>query len=201
MSECSISINILALGDSTVGKTAYLNRIKENRFKPTLSTIGYNIITKRIELESGQKLIVRFWDTSGQERYNSLPASFIKKTDGIILMYDITNRDSFDTISKWWNDIFKYKEKDFPVILVGNKSDLEDERKVQKEEGESIANELNIKFYETSNKDGINIEESSGELIKIILSRMPDAIKPIYAKLSKKKLKKGRRCFSSRIKC
>ena len=146
---------------------------------------------------------VKFYDTSGQERYHSLSANFIKRADGIILMYDITNRESFDTISKWWNDIKEHKESDFPVILVGNKCDLEDERKVKKEEGESLAKEYKVKFYEASNKDGTNVEESSKELIKIVLSRMPNDIKankPTNLKLSKKKMKK-RKCFLSRIKC
>jgi len=68
--------------------------------------------------------------TSGQERYHSLSANFIKKVEGIILMYDITNKESFDTISRWWNDIFEHKERDFSFILIGNKSDLEGKRKV-----------------------------------------------------------------------
>ena len=151
-----------------------------------------------------KKVNVKFYDTSGQERYHSLSANFIKNADGIVLMYDITNRESFDTISRWWNNILEHKEKDFPVILVGNKCDLEDERKVQKEEGEKIAKEYNVKFYEASNKDGINVEESFRELINIILGRMPDHIKKIKTtkknQLSKEKLKK-RSCFFSRIKC
>ena len=158
---------------------------------------------KKIELENGKKVNVKFYDTSGQERYHSLSANFIKRADGIILMYDITNRESFDTISKWWEDIRDYKERDFPVILVGNKNDLEDERKVKKEEGESKSKEYNAKFYEVSNKDGTNVEESSRELIKIVLSRMPNDIKsskPTNLKLSKKKLK-IRICSFSRIKC
>ena len=206
MSEEPIYIKLLALGNSTVGKTAYLLRNTENTFKPSLPTIGIDSRLKKIELENGKKVNAKFYDTSGQERFHSLSANFIKRADGIILMYDITNRESFDTISKWLDDIIDYKERDFPIILVGNKCDLENERKVPKEEGESFANKLNVKFYETSNKDGINIEESSRELIKIVLSRMPDyikqikPIKPSRLKLSKKKLKK-RRCFFSRIKC
>ena len=206
MSEEPIYIKLLALGNSTVGKTAYLLRNTENTFKPSLPTIGIDSRLKKIELENGKKVNAKFFDTSGQERFHSLSASFIKRADGVILMYDITNRESFDTISKWLDDIIDYKERDFPIILVGNKCDLENERKVPKEEGESFANKLNVKFYETSNKDGINIEESSRELIKIVLSRMPDdikqikPIKPTRLKLSKKKLKR-RRCFYSRIKC
>ena len=204
--EPCLFINIITLGNTTVGKTAYLIRNTENKFKPSLTTVGIDTRNKRIELENGKKVNVKFYDTSGQERYHSLSANFIKNADGVLLMYDITNRESFDKISKWWNDILEHKEKDFPVILVGNKCDLEDERKVQKEEGESIAKKYNVKFYETSNKDGINIEESFRELINIILSRMPDeikktkTIKPTHLKLSKEKLER-RKCFFSRIKC
>ena len=202
--EPCISINIIALGNTEVGKTAYIIRNTENKFRPSLSTVGIDTRKKRIELENGKKVNVKFYDTSGQERYHSLSANFIKNADGIVLMYDITNRESFDTISRWWNNILEHKEKDFPVILVGNKCDLKDERKVQKEEGEKIAKEYNVKFYEASNKDGINVEESFRELINIILGRMPDHIKKIKTtkknQLSKEKLKK-RSCFFSRIKC
>ena len=200
MSEDPISIDLIALGNSSVGKTSYLVRIAENKFSPTFPTIGYDIKFQIIELENGKKVKVRFIDTSGQERYHSLAPNFIKKADGIILMYDITNRESFDTISRWWNDIFDLKERDFPVILVGNKCDLEDERKVQKEEGESIAKKYNFKFYETSNKDGTNIEESSRGLINIILSKTSSVNKLTYKKLNKDKMKR-RKCFFNKIKC
>jgi len=205
-----ISINLIALGNSTVGKTAYLIRNTENKFQPfLLSNVGVDVKVKKIELENGMKVRVKFYDTSGQERFHSLSANFIKRADGIILMYDITNRDSFDTISTWLNDIKDHKGLDFPVILVGNKCDLETERKVSKEEGESLANHLNFKFFETSNKDGTNVEESSRELINIVLSKMPNDIKPnkpikkkknTPIKLSKKDLIKSI-CFFSRIKC
>ena len=198
--EPHLSIKILTLGNSTVGKTSYLVRNISNKFEPVLSTIGYDILTKIISLENGKKVNVRFYDTSGQERYHSLPYNFIKGADGIILMYDITNRESFDSISRWWDDILKNKKKDFPVILVGNKSDLKNERKVQKEEGESKANELNTKFYEVSNKDGTNLKESSRDIISMVLNYAPDDIISSCSKLCKKKMKK-RKCFFSRIKC
>ena len=196
--EPCMSINIIALGNTEVGKTAYLIRNTENKFRPSLSTVGIDMRNKKIELENGKKVNVKFYDTSGQERYRSLAPNFIKKADGIILMYDITKRESFDTISSWWNDILEYKEKDFPLILVGNKCDLEEERKVQKEEGENIAKEYNVKFYETSNKDGINIEESSRELIRMVLNYNSNDISS--QKLSKKKLER-RSCIFSKIKC
>ena len=100
MSEEPKFINLIALGNSTVGKTCYLLRATENKFNPTLPTVGYSEIIKRIELNDGKKVKVKYYDTSGQERYQSIAPNFIKKADGIILMYDITNRESFNTISK-----------------------------------------------------------------------------------------------------
>ena len=196
MSEQPIFINLLALGNSNVGKTCYLIRNTENKFKPSFLTIGFNTLIKRIELNDGKKVNVKYIDTSGQERYHSLATNFIKKADGIILMYDITDRDSFKTISKWWKDILDNKEKDFPVILVGNKIDLEDERQVQREEGEIIAKEFNFKFFEVSNKDGTNVEKSSRELINLVLRQISDNINQKNVELSKKNLKKRHCLFS-----
>jgi small GTP-binding protein len=200
MSEEPKFINLLALGNSTVGKTCYLIRNTTNQFKPGLLTVGYNLLKKEIELNDGKKMKIKFYDTSGQERFHCLAPNFIKRADGIILMYDITNRESFKAISKWRKDILDNKEKDFPVILVGNKSDLENERQVQREEGENIAKEFNFIFYEVSNKDGTNVKESSRELISMVLNYNSNDIMSTCSKLSKKKMSK-RKCFFSRIKC
>ena len=198
MLEETININILALGNSQVGKTTYLIRNIKNVFEIHLATIGYNILSKEIKLKDGKKVNIKFCDTSGQERYHSLAPNFIKKADGIILMYDITDRESFDTISKWWEDILNNKEKDFPIILVGNKIDLEDNREVKREEGENLAKKLNTKFFEISNKDGTNVKESSRELISMILNYNTDDLMTTCSKLTKKNLKK-RKCFISKI--
>ena len=187
------SYTIMTLGESTVGKTSYIEKYVDNKFKNFLPTIGYNVCSKYFYSSNGEKTRIIFEDTSGQERYNSLAFNIIKKVHGIILMYDITKKETFDTIRKWWKNILDHKDKDFPVILVGNKCDLEDKRQVKKEEGENIAKELGIKFIETSNKNGINIKESARELIKMILrsSNENEDIKSV--KLDKKKLKKRKK--------
>jgi small GTP-binding protein len=187
------SYTIMTLGESTVGKTSYIEKYVDNKFKNSLPTIGYNIYSKYFYLSNGEKTKIIFEDTSGQERYHSLAFNIIKKVHGIILMYDITKKETFDTIRKWWKNILDHKDKDFPIILVGNKCDLEDKRQVQKEEGENIAKELGIKFIETSNKNGINIKESVRELINMIL-RSSNEIEDIKSvKLDKKKLKKRKK--------
>ena len=188
-------IRIITLGESTVGKTAYINKYVDNIYKNTLPTIGFNTCSTNFSLPSGESIKIIFEDTSGQERYHSLSLNFIRKANGVILMYDITKKNTFETVSNWCNQIWEYQQKDFPVILLGNKCDLENERQVQREEGEQIANEKGIKFLETSNKEGINIKESVKELVDMILknkkSNSDEDIKNV--KLDRKTLTKRKK--------
>lgn len=183
----------MALGESTVGKTAYIHKYVNNIFKNTVPTVGFDVLTKKLYSSKKERTIIKFEDTSGNERYHFLPLSFMRQAHGIILMYDITKKNTFDTISKWWKKILDCRDKDFPAILIGNKCDLENQREVQKEEGEKIAKELGVKFIEASNKKGINIKESVKELIKMILQsdNKNDDITSI--KLDRKLLKKGKK--------
>ena len=113
----------------------------------------------------------KFYDTVGQEKYRSLALNIVKNADGVILMYDLTQRNTFEGISIWMDNIKKHKGEDFPIVLVGNKSDME-EREVTKEEGEELAKKFNISFFETSNKTAQNVEESSMELINKIIEKI-----------------------------
>jgi Ras-related protein Rab-18 len=191
--ENNNSYTILALGESTVGKSAYIQNYVYNIFKATSPTIGCNIISKYLYSSNEEKIKIKFVDISGKERYQFLPLLFIKQAHGVILMYDITRKNTFNTISNWWEKILDSKDKDFPAILIGNKCDLENQREVQKEEGEKIAKELGIKLLEVSNKNGISIKESARELIKMILKNdgKNDDINSV--KLDKKKLRKRKK--------
>jgi len=165
-------IQIGCFGDSTVGKT-YLTRryIKDPKIDYTLTTIGVEFLkTKRI-LSDGNKYKVTIYDTAGQERYRSISLNSMRHCDGVILAYDITNRESFNSISTWMNNIYDIKEKDFPLILIGNKSDLKNQREVTTEEGLEAAEQYKIKFFETSAKEGINVEQSIDELLNIMISK------------------------------
>jgi small GTP-binding protein len=188
-------IRIITLGESTVGKTAFINKYVDNIYKNTLPTIGFNIYSKNFSLPSGESIKIIFEDTSGQERYHSLSLNFIRKANGVVLMYDITQKNTFDTISNWCNQIWESQKKDFPVILLGNKCNLENERQVQREEGEQIANEKGIKFLETSNKNGININEPVKELVDMILkNKNSDSDEDIKSvKLDRKTLRKRKK--------
>ena len=165
------ALNIIALGNSNVGKTSFIVRYTENYFRDFyLSTVGIDYKTKIITLPNKNKYKVDFYDTAGQERYKSIAVNVIKNADGTILMYDITQQNTFESISNWMENIFSQKGKDFPVVLIGNKCDLE-ERVVSKDEGEEMAKKYGLSFFESSNKTGENIEEAGMELINKIIEK------------------------------
>ena len=164
-------INILALGNSSVGKTSFILRFTEDTFRDIyLTTIGMDYREKYLKLPNNKEYCINFYDTAGQEKYRSLAFNIIKNADGALLMYDLTKRNTFEAISSWMDDIKKHKGEDFHIVLVGNKSDIE-KREVTKEEGEELAKKYNISFFETSNKTGQNVEESSMELINKIIEK------------------------------
>ena len=163
-------INIILLGNSEVGKTSFILRYTEDYFQPIyLTTIGIDFKIKNIKFYNNKKYKLFFYDTTGQEKYKSISLNLIKNCDGILLMYDITKNKSFESITTWMESIKNLKEENFPIVLVGNKTDLKDKREVEKEEGKEIAKKYGIDFFEISNKDGINIEESCLALIKKII--------------------------------
>ena len=167
-------IKLIILGNSDVGKTSFLNRFINNKFNLNqLTTIGFNILSKNINLSNGIKVKLTFYDTSGQEKYKSLPINCLRNIQGIILMYDITEKKSFDSINGWLNIIKNLEgENTVPIILIGNKIDLEDKREISNEKGKEKAEELKLNFYETSVKDKINIEAPINDLVNQVIKKM-----------------------------
>ena len=164
-------IKIMTLGNLAVGKTNFILKYTDNKFQEThISTVGLDFKIKRMEINKKNYQIVLF-DTAGQERYKSIALNVLKDTHGILLMYDITSKTTFESIPDWINNIKDLKGVDFPLILVGNKIDLEEKRKVNIEEGQKLASENKILFFETSNKTGINIQEAGLALIKKIIDK------------------------------
>ncbi len=194
-------IKIMALGNNVVGKTSFILRFTENKFeKNYLATVGIDYQIKIITIKEKQYKLC-FYDTVGQEKYRSITLNVIKDAQGILLMYDITIINSFDSIPNWIKSIKDVKGSDFPMVLVGNKIDLESERKITKEQGEKFAKENGIEFFEISNKNGINIQEAGLALVNKILEKKekekPDAksINTIVLKRkSKKKKEDSKRC-------
>jgi small GTP-binding protein len=163
------TIKIMILGNSSVGKTSFIIRFTKNKFDETyLATIGIDCIYRIINLENKLYKLM-FYDTAGEEKYKSIPKNHIKNVQGVILMYDITNKLSFDSIIDWISDVKEIKGENFPMILVGNKIDLNESREVTEEMGNELAEKNQIEFFETSNKDGTNIQDAGLEIVYRIL--------------------------------
>ena len=166
-------INLITLGDGQVGKTSLILRYTNDYFGNNyIATIGFDYIFKNEKLKNGEEITVKIFDTAGQEKYRSLAANFLKKADGIILVYDITYKISFENLNKWLKDINE-NAKGLPIVLIGNKTDLEENREVSKEEGNEFAKKINeeIEFYEASCKTGENIKEAIRFLVEKIYKK------------------------------
>ena len=164
-------IKIMTLGNMKVGKTNFILKYTEDKFEEShISTIGLDFKIKKLEINNKHYQLLLF-DTAGQERYKSIALNVIKDAHGILLMYDITDKATFDSIPDWIQSIKDLKGDDFPLILLGNKIDLEEERNISKEEGQKFADKIGIQFFETSNKNGINIQEAGLALIKKIIEK------------------------------
>ena len=163
-------INLFTLGNSQVGKTCFILRYTKNTFNSTyISTIGIDFLTKNAFLSNGEQYQILFYDTAGQERYTSIAFNLMKGAEGILLMYDVTQRKTFESITYWVKSIKEAKGENFPVVLIGNKCDLKEERQISREEGESEAKKNGFLFFETSNKDGTNVEEATIALISKVV--------------------------------
>ena len=177
MSEESSSeelITIMTLGKCSVGKSSFILRFTENRFENTyLTTVGLDFRFRLVNIKDIQYKVL-FYDTVGQEKYHSIAPNIIKKANGIIIMYDITNKSTFDSIPEILKTIEEEKGKDFPMILIGNKMDLENEREIKKEEAEELAEKYGMEFFEISNKEGINIEKAGLSIVNKILEKRKD---------------------------
>ena len=163
---------IIIIGDSGVGKSNILGRYLHDEFKEdTKSTVGVEFGSKKMQIENAT-IKLQIWDTAGQERYRSITSAYYKGAKGCFIVYDITNSQSFDDIIKWYEEIKKSGDKGVSIILVGNKCDLENERKVTIEMGKNKAKEMNCPFYETSALNNIMIEEVFKSICEDIFNKV-----------------------------
>jgi Ras-related protein Rab-1A len=160
MSKYDQLFKIIIIGNSGVGKTSIMNKFADNKAlsKEYISTIGVDFRVRTIVID-GQRVKLQMWDTAGQERYKTLTTTYYRNAHGIVLMYDITNADSFRQLSEWNELIEKYAPPNIPRMLIGNKSDSVI-REVTTEAGSTFASANNMIFFETSVKADVNIGES-----------------------------------------
>ncbi|XP_063781058.1 ras-related protein Rab-10-like [Pseudophryne corroboree] len=161
---------LVMAGDSNVGKTCIVSRYTDNTIPSYISTVGIDFKTKTINIDDAE-LKLQIWDTAGQERFHTLSVSYFRGAQGFVLVYDITNPDSFENTSLWMKDITMKAGEEVEVVLLGNKCDMEDKREVSKERGEKLAWEYGIPFYETSAKENINIENAFYRLSEAIYAK------------------------------
>ncbi|KAM7540144.1 hypothetical protein Aperf_G00000046829 [Anoplocephala perfoliata] len=164
---------LMLIGDSGVGKTCILFRFVDDSFSSSfISTIGIDFKIKTVEIE-GRRIKLQIWDTAGQERFQTITASYYRGAMGIMLVYSVTCRKSFDNISKWMSNITNLASEDVEKIIVANKSDKADQRQVTAEEGLAIAEKYDVQHFETSAMNGTNIEAAFYELTRAILKKVP----------------------------
>ena len=150
---------LIFLGEKSVGKTSLITRFMYDSFDDTYqATIGIDFLSKTMYLED-RTVRLQLWDTAGQERFQSLIPSYIRDSTVAVVVYDITNTNSFRQTSKWMDVVRRERGSDVIIVLVGNKTDLSDKRQVAIDKGERKARELNVMFIESSAKSGYNIKQ------------------------------------------
>jgi len=158
---------ILLLGDTSVGKSCLLLRFCDNSFQEAhLSTIGLDFRLKTINLKDNRKVKIQIWDTAGEDRFRSITRNYYKGAKGILLIFDVTDKETFTHVRDWIERIHEESPEGITICLVGNKIDMNESRVISNEEGKKIADEFKIPYFETSAKSNIGVEEVFTYLVK-----------------------------------
>ncbi|WOO81251.1 Ras-related protein Rab-18-B [Vanrija pseudolonga] len=166
------NLKLLLIGNSSVGKSSLLLRFTDDDFlseEETAATIGVDFKVKSIELD-GRRYKLSIWDTAGQERFRTLTSSYYRGAQGVILVYDVASRPTFDELIKWFREIETYCAEDVVKVIVGNKVDKEFSRQVSTEEGQAFADRMGTLFVECSAKTNFGVTEAFQELVRRILA-------------------------------
>lgn len=162
----------LIIGSASTGKSSILHQFLENKFKgDTTHTIGAEFGSKVINVKE-KSIKLQIWDTAGQERFRSVTRSYYRGASGALLVYDISNRDSYTAVTNWLTDARTLASPNIVIILCGNKSDLSEQRKVTHEEAERFAKDNDLLFLETSAATSDNISESFLQCARAIMSKI-----------------------------
>ena len=160
-------INIITLGESSVGKSSIINRYVENNFDYNfVSTLGVDFRKKNINI-NGEDIRLKIWDTAGQEKFRSIQKQYYRNSDGILLVFDVTKFDTFNVLEEWINSIKNQTSNDIIVVLVGNKIDLNN-KVISDDEIKNFANDNIFKYFLTSAATGKNINEVFDYIVKEI---------------------------------
>ena len=193
LEDYDIKLKIMVLGESMVGKTCLITRYTNDKFGGRyLCTVGIDFQKKKIE-KNNKKILLQIWDTAGQERFRNVTKNYFHASQGFILAYDINNKESFEKVQYWVEEIKSNAEEKIKCILIGTKCDL-DRREVSEEEGIELGEKFGFKFLETSAKDNININETFDTLVSEILTNYEDNKRASLTLTSNKIGKKKKKC-------
>ena len=162
---------VVLVGDSSVGKTNIMSKYLKNEFhEDSKATVGVEFGSKQFNIE-GHQIKAQIWDTAGQERYKAITSAYYKGAKGAFVVYDITRKQSFDSVDRWINDLRAAADKNLSIIIIGNKCDLEDQRQVNKEQGEDKAKNYEVAFMETSALSGENLDKAFDKMINEVYKK------------------------------
>ncbi|KAF3789308.1 GTP-binding protein [Nymphaea thermarum] len=173
ISPCSDYLfKLLLIGDSGVGKSCLLLRFADDSYLESyISTIGVDFKIRTVE-QDGKTIKLQIWDTAGQERFRTITSSYYRGAHGIIVVYDVTDQESFNNVKQWLNEIDRYASENVNKLLVGNKCDLTDKKVVPYETAKAFADEIGIPFMEASAKNATNVEQAFMAMAASIKNRM-----------------------------
>uniref|UniRef100_A0A3P9KEQ8 small monomeric GTPase n=1 Tax=Oryzias latipes TaxID=8090 RepID=A0A3P9KEQ8_ORYLA len=183
--EYDYLIKFLALGDSGVGKTSFLYQYTDGKFNSKfITTVGIDFREKTVVslmpfdcCSKGQKIHLQLWDTAGQERFRSLTTAFFRDAMGFLLLFDLTNEQSFLNVRNWMSQLQMHAYCENPdVVLCGNKCDLMDQRAISEDEARELAEKYGIPYFETSAANGQNVTEAVRILLDLIMRRMEHCV-------------------------
>eukprot|EP00002_Diphylleia_rotans_P029398 TRINITY_DN598_c0_g2_i1.p1 TRINITY_DN598_c0_g2~~TRINITY_DN598_c0_g2_i1.p1 ORF type:complete len:182 (-),score=40.58 TRINITY_DN598_c0_g2_i1:229-774(-) len=161
---------VLIIGDSGTGKSCLMSRLVDGSYDGNfVSTIGVDFKITTLQVE-GKEVKLQIWDTAGQERFRAITHSYYHGAHGILVVYDVTKRETFDHIQSWFTEISRYASPNVVNLLVGNKTDLASERVVRTEEGKAFGSSLNVPFMEASAKSGENVVDTFKSLVIEMIS-------------------------------
>jgi len=196
VTDYDVCVKSIIIGDSGVGKSSLLYRYSDQDWNPHyIATIGVDF--KVLTFERSNKVVkLQLWDTAGQERFRTITHSYYRGAHGIMLVFDVTNPESFDNVATWMKDVRKFGVEGAPMVLVGNKTDCVGKRLVSTEQGEALAAEIGCKYVETSAKENSKVEEAFAYLVDECIERRSNIIvggggKKLPTTLSQPKVKGG----------
>merc|ERR1711998_499155 len=175
MGEYDYVFKLVLIGDSGVGKSCLLLRFADDTYTESyISTIGVDFKIRTIEID-GKTIKLQIWDTAGQERFRTITSSYYRGSHGIIVVYDVTEMESFNNVKQWLHEIDRYASEGVNKLLVGNKSDLVSKKQVETQTAKDLADSLTIPFLETSAKSATNVEQAFLTMASEIKNRMATA--------------------------